>query len=812
MNVPCTPLLKKIGLCLILWTYFGATAIAQQPLTNLDLEQENHIVPLGAKEEYNNVNLNNNKSVLTVNGTLIIRGNFDMIANQSMFSMGPEAIVVIYGDFLSSNSVTITAKSYLIVYGNFVNNTPSNKADLNIEGSNIYIFGTVDNWDNFTSCDLYEGNSAEITVEQCDYGTEENFDENSGEFPEDLKDILPCVNSIIWTGASDSNWNNPSNWSCNKLPSLAINVVIPSGLVTYPVVTTGANALAKNLTIENNAEVIVVNNFLRIAGNLTNSGLLSVEAGSISFEGTTAQTIPAGAFEGNRVLNLNINNPEGVISQAKIEIISSLKIESGVFSTGDDLTLISNLAGTAFIDGSGNGEVTGSIKMQRYLSNGFGYKYFSSPFSDSTVGDFAAFMELKDATTGFPYFYEYRENRKNADLSDLTGWQNFTEPTNSLKIAEGYALNISGSNNPVTIEISGAVNNGPVSISLQNSDGLYSKGFNLVGNPYPSPIDWDLISPTLSGIDNAIYFFTAGSSDRYSGTYTSYVNGVSTDGRSSRIIPSMQGFFVRVSDPANGAYPATANLNFTNAARTGNQNVQNFYKSKNSKIIPQLRLSAGFSNEKTSDAAVIYFHPAASNQFEKELDAYKMMNTAAEVPSLYSITKHDEKLSINAINSSEIQEIPLGIKSQRSGDMFIELAGIENIFPADYIYLKDKKNKVIQNLSEKPRYSFTSQKGENNDRFILIFSPEKLSEKDMILDFEQFSVYSVAGELLIKLNLDENSTGNIVLSNISGQILRKSSGKGKDLIKFSGIAAPGVYLISLELENERLTKKFLLNK
>ena len=797
---------------MILWTYFGATAIAQQPLTNLDLEQENHVIPVGAKEEYNNVNLNNKNSVLTVNGTLIIHGNLDMIANKSEFTMGPEAIVVIYGDFLSSNSVTITAKSYLIVYGNFVNKTPSNKADLNIEGSNIYIFGTVDNWENFTSCDQYEGNSAEITVEQCDYGTEENFDENSGEFPEDLKDILPCVNSIIWTGASDSNWNNLSNWNCNKLPSLAINVVIPSGLATYPEVTTGANALAKNLTIETDAEVVVVNNFLRIAGNLLNSGILNVEAGSISFEGSTPQIIPAGAFEGNRVLNLNINNPEEVVSQTKIEVNNSLKIGSGVFSTGEDLTLISTQLGTAFIDGSGNGEITGSIKMQRYLSNGFGYKYFSSPFSDSTVGDFAAFMELKDATTGFPHFYEYRENRKNADLSDLTGWQNFTEPTNSLKIAEGYALNISENSNPVTIEISGTVNNGSVTISLQNNDGRYTNGFNLVGNPYPSPIDWDLISPTLSGIDNAIYFFTAGSSDRYLGTYTSYVNGVSTDGRSSGIIPSMQGFFVRVSDPANGAYPATANLNFTNAARTGNQNGQDFYKSENSKIIPQLRLSAAYSNEETSDAAIIYFHPAASAQFENKLDAYKMMNTAAEVPNLYSITKQGEKLSINAINSSEIQEIPLGIKSERSGDMFIEMSGKENIFPAAYIYLKDKKNKLIQNLSEKPRYFFTSQKGENNDRFFLIISPEKLSDKDMILAFEQFSVYSVEGELLIKLNLDENSAGNVILSNISGQILRKSSGKGKDLIQFRGIAAPGVYLISLELENERMTKKFLLNK
>ncbi len=37
-------------------------------------------------------------------------------------------------------------------------------------------------------------------------------------------------------------------------------------------------------------------NWLRIAGNLTNNGILNTETGSISFEGNSAQTIPAFGF------------------------------------------------------------------------------------------------------------------------------------------------------------------------------------------------------------------------------------------------------------------------------------------------------------------------------------------------------------------------------------------------------------------------------------------------------------------------------------------------------------------------------------
>jgi hypothetical protein len=782
----------------------GNASLAQTTYPDLNLGNQSYTIPAGTKQEYQNVYLNHNSSVLTVNGTLIVHGNLDMVGNNSQFIMGPDAIVIIYGDFLSSNSVTITAQSYLIIYGDFINKTPSNKAELNIEGGNIYIFGTVDNWgENFTTCEEYQGDTQEINQEQCDYGTGEHFDDNSQDFPDDVKELIPCIDNYEWTGAADTNWNNTANWSCNSLPTLSINVVIPSDLANYPVVNNG-EALARNLTIETGAQITVNNNWLRIAGNLTNSGNLNTQNGNVSFQGSSAQTIPAGAFAGNRILNLRVNNAAGVNSLATIEIINSLEVAAGTFTTGNDLTLISNASGTAFIDGSGSGEISGTIKMQRYLDNGFGYKYFSSPFSTSTVADFLGFMELSEGTTGFPHFYEYVEGRKDTNENDLTGWQVYTEPANSLSIGRGYALNISGIIDPVTIELSGQVNNGDINIALENNDGLYTKGFNLVGNPYPSPMDWDQVVPTLVGIDDAIYFFKAGSEDRYTGTYTSYVNNVSTGVTS--IIPSMQGFFVRVSEPG------TASLNFTNAARTGNQISQDFYKTKNSRVKPQIKLTAGFITEKASDVAVIYFQSGATSGFEKDLDALKLLNTAAEVPSLYSLTKQQEKLSINAISSAGHQEIPLGINTGKSGKMFIQLAGVENIFPSAYIYLKDQKKKLVHNFSEEPVYSFTSQKGENNNRFSLILSSEKLSEDQLRASTAYFSVHAAEGEILVKLNLSENTSGNVILSNISGQVLQKRSGKEKEEIKFSGITAPGVYLIILEYENERHTKKILIKK
>ncbi len=860
-------------------------------LKDVVIQNDSVVIPEGVILEINNLTIGGGGK-LVVNGTLIVHQNVLMTNTSVGYSMGSSAAVIVYGNFEIKNQVKISLSSFLVVYGDFTKSGSSNQGDVEINEGNIYILGDVDGngWPTDFGCttDEYSGSTPTESA-NCDYGNEQDFEDNQDSFPDELVDYINCydlssisathacpggsstlsINNLeltgvtfkwqinnngiweeigssdsvtvtniqdfnkeyrvivrpedtstacklsisrnikitqilgsIWTGAVDTNWSNTANWSCNSLPTLTTNVTIPGNLDNYPVINTGANALAKDLTIETDASVIVNDNWLRIAGDLANSGNLNTENGSVSFEGTSAQTIPSGAFSGNRILNLRINNTAGVTSQAVIEILNSLKVESGSFVTGNDLTLISNVSGTAFIDGNGGGEVIGTVKMQRHLSNGFGYKYFSSPFSNSTVDDFVPFMNLTEATTGFPHFYEYREGRKSGDTTDITGWEAYIQTGNKLNVAEGYALNISGITTPVNIEIGGAVNNGPVNISLENNNGTYTKGFNLVGNPYPSPINWSLMVPDLSGIDNAIYFFNAGSDDRYTGTYSSYVNGVYTNAITS-IIPSMQGFFVRVSNPG------TASLNFTNAARTDNQVKQDFYKSKNPRVIPQITLTAGFSGEKTSDVAVIYFNTGATAGFEKDLDAFKLLNTATEVPSLYSLTQNQEKLSINAISPAKTQEIPLGIKTEKTGKLFINLANVENIFPSVYIYLKDQKNKLVHDLSEENVYSFTSQKGENNDRFVLLLSSEKLSAAEIALATEDFTIYTQDKEIIVKLNLSTNGKGKVILANISGQVVQIQSSNGKREVRFSGNLTPGIYLVTLETGTESHTKKVI---
>ena len=153
------------------------------------------------------------------------------------------------------------------------------------------------------------------------------------------------------------------------------------------------------------------------------------------------------------------------------------------------------------------------------------------------------------------------------EVFPLSGWVNYNTATNVLNPLTGYAVNFGSNSAALTVDITGVVNDGTISIPVNNNNQIYTKGFNLVGNPYPSPIDWNAPSGwTKTNIDNALYYFKASTTDQYGGTYSTYINGISNDGIINKnIIPSMQGFFIHVKD--GPPWPVNATLEMNNSVR-----------------------------------------------------------------------------------------------------------------------------------------------------------------------------------------------------------------------------------------------------
>lgn len=570
-------------------------------------------------------------------------------------------------------------------------------------------------------------------------------------------------------------------------PLYNLNVSSPN--VTVPLLTAGLT-VGNNLTVA--AGTLNINNqTLKIGGSISNSGFFLVSNGTVELNGTGAQTIPASAFTSNLIKNLTINNNAGVTLQGNLSLTEILLAANGQFNAGGYLTLVSSLAKTALIDGSGLGSVLGNVTMQRYLAAGFGYKYFSSPFQDATVANFSATVDLNAV---FPNFYNYIENQSSS------GFTSYANPSNLLYPLHGYAADFGATTLTKTVNISGLVNNGTVSSALFNYNRLYTKGFNLMGNPFPSPIDWNApIGWTRTNVDNAVYFFNSGSTSQYTGAYTTYINGVSSDGITGPIIASMQGFFVHVSD---GAYPVAATFAVNNNARVNDLSPV-FHKSALSAVAGRsllkprilIRLSAGFSDqEHAADPLVVYSNDSATPAFDRQLDAVKLMNTDDQLPNLYSMGGGLSKLVINALNKMDTSTvIPLGIQTPRDGFVVFNLRALEDL-PSDLtIFLTDALKGINQDLKRNPLYTVRLDKGSYENRFSLRFaalskSPD--SEGDI------YKIYGSAGVLTLKIKLLQEQKGDLIIADLLGRVISRRAIAGNGDYELGHLISNTIYLVS----------------
>jgi len=613
-----------------------------------------------------------------------------------------------------------------------------------------------------------------------------------------LNDIAvgELLNSASWTGAVSTNWFVSGNWSTGTIPNTAVAITIPSALSNYPLISTGT-AACNTITIQSGASVTVTNATLQISGAITNSGSISAGSGTVELNGTAAQTIPAALFSSNAIRNLTINNSAGVTLGGTLSLSGVLTPTVGNFTTGGNLTLLSTAAQTALISGSGAGAVLGNVTMQRYLPSAFGYRYISSPFQAATVNELANDLNL-NAT--FPTLYYYDEN-----LTSL-GWVRYTTASNVLNPMQGYAANFGAVATARTIDISGVVSSGARSLTLYNHNRTYTLGFNLVGNPYPSPVDWDAASGwTRTNIDNAVYYFNPGATDQYTGSYSSYINGVSSDGVANNIIPAMQGFFVHVS---NGTFPVTGTLTVNNNARVNNLTPS--YHRVTGADAPLLRLEAGYNDEGyPPDPVVIYFEETAGPGFEQALDALKLMNTDPLTPSLYTLAADGQPLSISALPylQDSSTTIPLQLRSKRTGWITFYARDITRLPAGWHIYLKDAVANTLQDLQRNAQYRLYLDAGNYDQRFSLVFSRGALGPP---LTADDFRAYTIGSIVHVHLPLPAGEQGQVSVTNLLGQIIYQRSFNAAGHYELQPGCNTGIYMVNYFSKQGLRSRKILI--
>ncbi len=613
--------------------------------------------------------------------------------------------------------------------------------------------------------------------------------------------LLTVSTSMTWTGDVSTDWNATGNWSCGLIPTSVFSAIIPN-VANKPVLSTGATGTVNNLTIDPGSSLTISGNNIQIAGTVTNNGTFTATDGTIEFNGTSTQSIGSSVFYSNTIKNLTINNTSGVNLLGPLNVSGIVNVQTGTLASGGNLTLVSTASGTALINGSGAGAVTGNVTTQRYLPSGYGYKYFSSPFQAATVNEFADDIDL---TYWFPTFYSFDENSVNS------GWLDYTNTAGTLDPLHGYAVQFGSDPAAKTVDVTGVVNNGSLSATFYNHNNTYTLGFNLAGNPYPSPIDWDAASGwTKTNIDNALYYFKASGTDEYGGTYSSYIGGVSSDGVANNIIPSMQGFFIHVSD---GTYPVTGTLGMNNSVRITDL-THTFLKSDDKGSVPLIRLSATYENDPSAtDPLLVYFDEKATARFDGNLDALKLMNTDFFVPNFYATGIDGKNLSIDArpTGSGTDSHIKLGLNLNLDGNIVFGINEIGTDLSCERVSITDLASGKEKDLLNGGVYRVFLTAGEYPDRFILNLSATVTAIPETGTSNNIFSVYTYHGIIRMNLNLDVQHADNILtISSLTGQVMVVRKDLQTGYHEFDSGLRDGFYIVTFTTGNYRVSRKILI--
>jgi len=532
--------------------------------------------------------------------------------------------------------------------------------------------------------------------------------------------------------------------------------------------------------------------------NWTNNGKFTHNGGYLVFAGDTQRI---NGSKSDTFYNVTVAAGSNTSIVTGGQTLRNILKSDGTLNANNNITLLANTARTALVDGSGTGQVLGNLTMQGYLSYGFGYKYLGSPFQAATVSELSGEVNLGAA---FPSVYRHDENQAS------NGWITYTTLTDTLKPMRGYAIQMGTGTAAKTIDLNGVVSNGNISVALSNTNQAYTKGFNLVSNPYPSPINWDTTGWTKTNIDNTVYYFDADTSaaDQYGGVYNSYINGVSSDGKANNIIPAMQGFFVHVTD---GTFPVAGTLGISNGTRI--TTITKTYRQLNgTNDIPLLRLWVGFSGYPLSDPTVIYFPDNASKKFDKTRDALKFMNTSNRVPNLYSIDASGEKLSINAIPLPDSStRVALGILGTQSGSLTFFTTDVSALPGNLYCYLHDEVTGTYSDLKTNKSYQCQVEAGTNQQRFSLVFSRKPILQNspgaDPATTNDRFQVNGTGRNIRLKLVMTTGEKALIRIINTAGQILYTKTYSQSGNYPLNLLLPQGMYQVVCYMDNNIITRQ-----
>lgn len=382
---------------------------------------------------------------------------------------------------------------------------------------------------------------------------------------------------------------------------------------------------------------------------------------------------------------------------------------------------------------------------------------------------------IEDFTTGNYDFYRYDE--------PSAVWQYHageSGPFATMEPGRGYLVAFDTERD---MTFNGMMQHGNVSIQITRENTGSLAGFNLLGNPYPSYLDWESVYHASTNVSPTIYVW-----DEDKSQYATYDANLQmgTFDKTQYLAPG-QGFFVKCNNASGG------NVVFDDNARCHKSSTEVPFRGEN--IIMKINVEGAVSG---IDELIMKLN------CPETAGALKMTSMSENAPYLSYEYENEDYVMICLGEELSKDSLPFKFKAGQNDD-FIMTFDIQN-FEGDFLELEDLLTGEKVDLLSQNHYNFAGAPNDVAQRFRINFKEalgvEGINERELFVysNGDMVSIYGIQGRSQIRIY----DVRGILLS-------EKTSGENNVELNISNYKS-GLYIIQVSDETGVFTKKIIVGK
>ncbi len=554
--------------------------------------------------------------------------------------------------------------------------------------------------------------------------------------------------------------------------------------------TGGGLLTINNLTFSATAKTVGLN----LTGGIVINGNINVTAGTLNFLPATPGSLTLSSATATvtsvspiTFSNLTLNKATGADLELEDVVIGTVALTlgtgtdlniskkltfttaAGITTGGNTLTLLSDATRTAYVVANPTTATgTATATVQRAIDGvlgvaGDGYRHYSSPVTLAPLTDLATVTSPIVFNTAYnssptpllvvPYPNIFKYDPTLVDANTVAGFvKGYQSPAaaDDMVVGKGYSFRKDRS----TVDLTGTLNTGAENLTLVGDGTLGTKfGFNLLGNPYPSALNW---SSTVLPAGVSLVAFVNVPTGPSSGTYVQYDHSA---GATNKELPMAQGFFARKTNNA-----ASASIALTNAMRvtTGDGNpMQRAITPVGS--VPSLRLTIGAPGAMYRPEASVYFESPFTDGLD-DGDGIAPGRSYGDMPTIATIV-NGEEASVNrlsAFTNTHDVVVPMLIATPIAGQYSIDVRTLADFPAGTQVLLEDAVTGRTQDLTQQLSYSFTATANYAGQRFTLRFTAGRVTGVAADLTASALSVFPNPTSGTVRVSAPAGATVRVI--------------------------------------------------